>query len=208
MKQYMKKRRSVGKIYLLIFMVSILIYSQKVSAASISQNCAKAYADKLNRLEQKNSTDIRGYKFAMLCDVNGDRIYELFYSPKRSGSTKQPWTVYTYKKGKVKKIGNCQGDLYKIKGKKKQYKYLEWYGVGCSGVGTVTFEKNKIKHKEELRFAGHPMKYYKKGKEVNRKTYNKAYKKFTKSMVPKNRISATDVNGIVWTADMVKKLVK
>lgn len=108
----MKTKNTICKFLFSLFTLLIVcgictLHTEQVEAArkiKISNSCAKAYAKKLNSLA-KTAPNIKGYCYTIIRDMNNDGVPELLYNPKYTGSCPEPWTVYTYKKGKVKKSG-------------------------------------------------------------------------------------------------------
>lgn len=201
-------RKAISFLLALILTMGIfnLNVVQARASRKISDGCAKAYARKINSLTKKNP-EIKGYSYVIVRDMNKDGVPELLYNPRYTGSLPDPWTVYTYKKGKVKKIGSVSGSLYTVPGKKNKYKYEGWFGVGCCAYGYVTFGKSKVTRQKEAEYGGMPVKYYLKNKVVSESKYNKFMKNFQKSMTEKREIKATDTYHIKWTAKKVKSIL-
>ncbi len=207
----MRIKRTFQKLFFTLFILLILfgttaIHPQQVEAAEkISNACAKAYAKKLNSLVKKNSPDVKGYSFTIVRDMNKDGVPELLYTPGFSGSIQQPWSVYTYKKGKVKKLGNCAGTLYTVSGQKTKYKFESWFGVGCTAYGYVTFGKSKITTQTKAEYIGPDC--YLSGKKSKKTKCEKYVKNFCKSMTKKKSVKMTDVYDIQWNAAKIKKIL-
>lgn len=200
-----------GSICILAVMVLFVLASaawpaETVQAkAKITSKCAKAYAAKLNKVNAQWN-HLWG-SAVIIRDMNGDKTLELLVNPKPYGSCGAPWEVYTYRNGKVKQIGKLSGTIYKISGKKKEYKTESWAGVGVCSYNKVVFSSKKISAKSNCSYEGWPTKYYIKGKKTSKKKYDAYLVKFKKNMVSKNEIISVDLDRL-WTAAAVKANVQ
>lgn len=144
----LQRKRTIAVCMLLV--MCIVMFPIKINAAGkISDACAKAYAKKINSLHKKNysnyPSNLETRDEIVISDMNGDNVPELMYYEIRN-TMGQPLEVYTYRKGKVLKMGKINaGEIYKISGSKTKYKYHGMFGVGCNEYGILSFGKSKIK---------------------------------------------------------------
>lgn len=202
---------------MLILSIGFVPVQAQAAKPKFTTACAKAYAKKINSLHKKNFSFDPAYaaKYApdwvIICDMNGDDIPELIYC-EISNSMGSPLEIYTYKKGKVLKMGKVNAsEVYRIPGSKKEYRYHAMFGVGCNIYGTLTFSNNKVKSKTLAKQYGDG-RHIINGKSVSKSKYASWEKKFKKKMSPArakvNYKKETLVRTKKWTAKTVKSIIQ
>ncbi len=199
----------IRKIVVVLVIFSLLTSTapmQAQAAKKITDGNAKAYAKMINHLYKKSGS--RWTASVIVHDMNNDGVPELLYNDQPYGSCPHQNDVYTYKKGKVIKIGSCPDGIYKVPNSKTKYRYSTFTGVGCYEFGQITFSKKKIDVKTYGEYFGNPTKYYIKDKQVNEKKYLKEQKKYKKHMTNSTVLKSTYFEGEKWTAFKVKSIVQ
>lgn len=202
--------KQIKKIALVLMVFSLLTSVAPIQAQAakkkISNSNTKAYAKMINHLYKKAGS--KGEVSVIVHDMNNDGVPELLFNDWPFGSCPHWYDVYTYKKGKVVKLGSCPNGIYKVPGSKTKYRYSTFTGVGFYEFGQITFSKKKIEVKIYGECAGYPTKYYIKDKQVSEKKYKKEQEKYEKHMNSSTWLEPTYFEGEKWTASKVKSIIQ
>lgn len=143
----------------------------------------KAYRRYINKyLSSKKK--YRGRR-AVVCDINGDGIYEMFFS--YNSGVRSTYKIYTYKKGKIIKMGEFSGcNFITYNTHKKQICVIGSAGASHSILTCYKMVSSKLKQNSEYQsisdYSGgsNKEKYYKNNKRISAKRYNQFSKRIFK----------------------------
>ncbi len=131
-----------------------------------------------------NEKDIRAYKKylvkylsskkrypgrrAVVCDINGDGIYEMFFS--YNSGVRSTYKIYTYKKGKIIKMGEFSGcNFITYNTNKKQICVIG--SNGASHSIQTCYKMVSTKLKKIAKYELIEKRYYKNGKRISSKKF-------------------------------------
>lgn len=140
----------------------------------------KAYRRYINKYLSSNEK-YPAHK-AVVCDINGDGIYEMFFS--YTSGVRATYKIYTYKKGKIIKMGDFSGcNFITYNTNKKQICVIGSNGASHS-IQTcyrmVSSKLKKIAKYESISITNYSdrvnkAKYYKNGKRISANKYKTFY---------------------------------
>lgn len=159
----------------------------------VKPNLYKAYAP--------NTKDIKAYtryinkylsskkkypgRRAVVCDINGDGIYEMFFS--YNSGVRSTYKIYTYKKRKIIKMEELSGVNEIVYSRsRKQICVIASNSSSHSILTCYKMVSNKLKQASEYEsisnYSGgsNKVKYYKNNKRISAKRYNKFSKRIFK----------------------------
>lgn len=145
-----------------------------------AQNAYKRYVK--NYLSSNQDFPGHSYK---LCDINNDGISEMFFA--YNGGVRTTYKIYTYKQGKIIKMGDFSGCNLIAYNKNKKQICIEGSNGASHSIQTcykmVSSKLNQTSKYESIsNYSGgnNETKYYKNNKRISAKKYNKFSKRIFK----------------------------
>ena len=141
----------------------------------------KAYMKKINALGEECGSPVE-YKFV---DITGDNVPEVLTKYIKKNRRHGNLDVYTYKKGKIKRILHIQNDnlkIYLYRKTKTLLVYDSYHDYRDCSFYQYSNKKMRLKAKKCTNTAGETLNWYENqnGRHISKKKYNRIVKKLKK----------------------------